>query len=118
MREVMPLIEKKIADGVRIADILVALADTGLELSEATLKSYLYRYRKRKKPEQASGSSPALPVETSITAVDTDAEPASGESEPVSISDLDRLMKPDPAKEAKDLAHYERLGRDQRRKSK
>lgn len=47
VREVMPVIEQRIAAGVRIADILKTLKDSGIDLTEATLKSYLYRYRRK-----------------------------------------------------------------------
>lgn len=47
VREVLPAIEQKLAEGVRIADILRTLSDGGLELTEGTLKSYLSRHRKR-----------------------------------------------------------------------
>ncbi|WP_231674477.1 hypothetical protein [Ralstonia pseudosolanacearum] len=47
VREVMPVIEQRIAAGVRIADILKTLQGRGIDLTEATLKSYLYRYRRK-----------------------------------------------------------------------
>lgn len=105
VREVMPVIEQRIAAGVRIADILKALKDSGLELSEATLKSYLYRYRKK---QGKTGES---------VSYETKPEPSTS-SGPVSMQELDRLMKPDPAKQAEDLAHYERLAKQQRRSHK
>ncbi|MGY2492758.1 hypothetical protein [Cupriavidus sp. CP313] len=49
VREVMPVIEERIAAGVRIADIAKALQDGGIDLSEATLRSYLYQHRKKKR---------------------------------------------------------------------
>ncbi|SCK09217.1 hypothetical protein VAR608DRAFT_0321 [Variovorax sp. HW608] len=49
LRDVLPVIEQKLAEGVRIADIARTLNDGGLELTGGTLKSYLSRYRKRSK---------------------------------------------------------------------
>lgn len=49
VREVMPVIEERIAAGVRIADIAKTLQDSGIDLTEATLKSYLYQHRKKKR---------------------------------------------------------------------
>jgi hypothetical protein len=43
------VIEQRIAAGVRIADILKALKESGIKLTEATLKSYLYRYRQKRR---------------------------------------------------------------------
>lgn len=49
VREVMPVIEERIAAGVRIADIARALQDGGIDLNEATLRSYLYQHRKKRR---------------------------------------------------------------------
>ena len=46
LREVMPEIERKIAAGAHIADIVDALNSNGFDITLATLKSYLYRFRK------------------------------------------------------------------------
>jgi len=46
LRALMPDIEHRIAAGVRIADIVHALNVNGLPITAATLKSYLYRFRK------------------------------------------------------------------------
>ncbi|WP_197343433.1 conjugal transfer protein TraD [Ralstonia pseudosolanacearum] len=123
VREVMPVIEQRIAAGVRIADILKALKDSGIELSEATLKSYLYRYRKKqgravgRQAEPVGSRSDSAPVSTQpgeSVSYETEPEPSTS-SGPVSMQELDRLMKPDPAKQAEDLAHYERLAKQHRR---
>lgn len=52
VREVMPLIEQRISAGVRIVDVLKALRESGIDLTEATLKSYLYRYRQKQHIER------------------------------------------------------------------
>lgn len=120
VREVMPVIEQRIAAGVRIADILKTLQDGGIELTAATLKSYLYRYRKK---GRAVGR-PAAPVGQRSTGTLASAQPGDSVSyetepeprasrEPISMQELDRVMKPDPAKQAEDLARYERIARQQ-----
>ena len=136
VREVMPVIEQRLAAGVRIADILKALSNGGIELTEATLKSYLYRYR-RKHGRAETARPPAQPgarqtgVSHSDAALGGDsltprpaALPPSNEADssntplargPISMQELDRLMKPDPAEQAEKLARYERLAKQQRR---
>ncbi|QCU27874.1 conjugal transfer protein TraD [Burkholderia pseudomallei] len=124
VREVMPVIEQRIAAGVRIADILKALQGSGIELTEATLKSYLYRYRKQGKAvgrqvelvgtrRSAGVLASSQPGES--VSYETEAPATSPSRGPISMQELDRLMKPDPAEQAEKLARYERLGKQQRR---
>jgi hypothetical protein len=130
------VIEQRLAAGVRIADILKALRDGGIDLTEATLKSYLYRYR-QKHGRAETAKPPAQPgarqtgVSHSDAALGGDsltprpaALPPSNEADssenpptrgPISMQELDRLMKPDPAEQAEKLARYERLAKQQRR---
>ena len=49
LKNLWPTIEEKLAEGVSHAEILGLLNETGFELSERTYKSYLYRYRKRRR---------------------------------------------------------------------
>ena len=49
LRSLWPTIEEKLAEGVSHAEILRLLIESGFELSERTYKSYLYRYRKRRR---------------------------------------------------------------------
>ncbi len=49
LKSLWPTIEEKLAEGVSHAEILGLLNETGFELSERTYKSYLYRYRKRRR---------------------------------------------------------------------
>jgi hypothetical protein len=49
LQSLWPTIEEKLAEGVSHAEILGLLNETGFELSERTYKSYLYRYRKRRR---------------------------------------------------------------------
>ncbi|MBC8641982.1 conjugal transfer protein TraD [Caballeronia sp. EK] len=130
VREVMPLIETRISAGVRIADILKALRESGIDLTEATLKSYLYRYRQKQQVEREttrqeiqstalhssateSVSQQHYPDSSSIT--DSDSSEHVASHGPISMHELDRLMKPDPAEQAEKLARYERLAKQQRR---
>ena len=46
-RQLMPVIEAKLAQGVRQAEILEALRGEGIDVSAATFKSYLNRFRSR-----------------------------------------------------------------------
>jgi predicted NBD/HSP70 family sugar kinase len=46
LRMLMPEIEQRLAAGARIADLVRTLNENGLPISTATLKSYLYRFRK------------------------------------------------------------------------
>ncbi|MBV6803188.1 conjugal transfer protein TraD [Xanthomonas axonopodis pv. cassiae] len=127
VREVMPVIEQRIAAGVRIADILKTLKDSGIDLTEATLKSYLYRYRKKhqaKTKGQQSASrtvgmpTPPQPGESESVSHETDSPETSTPRGPISMQELDRLMKPDPEEQAKDIARYERLAKEKWRKHK
>ncbi|MDR5797997.1 conjugal transfer protein TraD [Caballeronia sp. LZ008] len=137
VREVMPLIEQRLSAGVRIVDVLKALRANGIDLTEATLKSYLYRYRQKQQVEQETvgqklsanvqHSSATRPVSqrhysdsSSIRDSDLSTHATSNGSphEPMSMQELDRLMKPDPAEQAEKLARYERLAKQQRRSRK
>ncbi|KKY07927.1 hypothetical protein [Xanthomonas citri] len=130
LREVMPEIEKKLAAGVQLGTIHKALTDAGFDLTFQTLKTYLYRYRK-KHQAKTKGQQSALPA---LRTVGMPAPPQPGESEsvshetdspetstprgPISMQELDRLMKPDPEEQAKDIARYERLAKEKWRKHK
>jgi len=49
LQNLWPTIEAKLAEGVSHAEILGLLNKCGFELTERTYKSYLYRYRKRRR---------------------------------------------------------------------
>ena len=49
LQSLWPTIEQKLAEGVSHAQILGALNENGLDLTERTYKSYLYRLRKRRR---------------------------------------------------------------------
>ena len=56
LQSLWPTIEAKLAEGVSHAEILGLLNESGFDLSERTYKSYLYRYRKRRR---TAGQQPA-----------------------------------------------------------
>lgn len=127
LREVMPEIEEKLAAGVQLGTIHKALTDAGFDLTFQTLKTYLYRYRKKhqaKTEGQQSASrtvgmpTPSQPSKTESVSYETDSTETPTSRGPISMQELDRLMKPDPAKQAEDLARYERLAKQQRRSRK
>jgi hypothetical protein len=49
LQSLWPTIEEKLVEGVSHAEILVLLNENGFALTERTYKSYLYRYRKRRR---------------------------------------------------------------------
>ncbi len=131
VREVMPVIEQKIAAGVRITDILQALNRGSIDLTAATLKSYLYRYRHKQdpatRPARPSAQRSYVTRPVNISPPHQAHQSASDHSDPsertdarapISMQELDRLMKPDAAEQAEKLAHYERLAKQQRRSRK
>ncbi len=62
LQQLWPAIEQKLVEGVSHAQILGALNDNGFELTERTYKSYLYRYRKRRRTA-GQRPAPAHPTE-------------------------------------------------------
>lgn len=66
VRDVLPAIEQKVAEGVRIADIVRTLNNAGLELTVGTLKSYLSRHRRTTKATSSPAQPGGRPVEASI----------------------------------------------------
>ncbi len=88
-------IEAKLAEGVSHGEILTLLNANGLELTERTYKSYLYRYRKRHRTiaqhGDPTGSSTVGGVAhtaftTTSIAVDTDQRPPRFEFDPRGLS--------------------------------
>ncbi|SAL05372.1 hypothetical protein AWB81_07134 [Caballeronia arationis] len=145
LRDVMPEIEKKLAVGVQLRAIHQALTGAGLDLTLQTLKTYLYRYRKELRARTtgqqttfAASAADVVPGPSQVgEAVLHEAkapemqEPPKPQKttqetsqrttalrEPISMQELDRLMKPDPVQQAEKLARYERLAKQQRRSRK
>jgi hypothetical protein len=56
LQSLWPTIEEKLAEGVSHSEILGLLNESGFDLTERTYKSYLYRYRKRRR---TTGRQPA-----------------------------------------------------------
>lgn len=52
LRSVLPEIEQRLAAGARISDVVQTLNEHGLAITTATLKSYLYRFRKAAREEE------------------------------------------------------------------
>ncbi|VVE85397.1 conjugal transfer protein TraD [Pandoraea sputorum] len=129
LRQLMPSIEAKLAEGVRAAEIVEALRHGGLELTIATFRNYLYQYRARhpnkstERPEVPGGpqtaGAPASP-RPEVCVSQESAPPATDGGpppprEPLSMQELDRLMKPDPAELAERIARYERIAIEKER---
>ncbi len=87
LRAVMPVIDRKVREGVRHEDIVAALEAAGLSVSLNTFRVNLYRYRKRNAVQGAAsasahpktyGSPAAAPGEAEAVAAgaDTDADAA------------------------------------------
>lgn len=49
LNSLLPTIEQKLAEGITHGEILALLNANGLDITERTYKSYLYRYRKRRR---------------------------------------------------------------------
>ena len=62
LNSVLPAIEQKLAEGITHSEILGLLNTNGFELTERTYKSYLYRYRKRRRTS-GPASTPANKIE-------------------------------------------------------
>jgi hypothetical protein len=126
LRSLMPDIECRLAEGVQLGRIHKALVDAGFDLTFQTLKTYLYRHRKKQQiaGQQRRSSAPrpsdAKEIIGSAQSIsyETEANTPGPSGGPVSIQELDRLMKPDPAQQAEDLARYERMAKQQRRSRK
>lgn len=118
IRQLLPVIEKKISDGVRIADITKVLNDSGIQISEGTLKTYLYRFRKQQVPARTENPATSVSDRAPISPAPPKRDTQKPASNPVSPAALESLMKPDPQTQADDLARYERLAKQQRRSRK
>jgi hypothetical protein len=125
VRALMPLIEEKIDQGVRISEILDVLKAGGLVLSEGTFKNYLHRARRRQQASagairhaRKSGHHQQPAQEAPEPLPPVPGQQGSPTIAPVSMRELDRIMKPDPAEQANEMARYERLAKQQRRNQK
>lgn len=127
IRQVMPLIEQQISAGVRLQVILDVLKQQGVDLSMATLKSYLYRHRQteRQNPEKtpkpttpAPSKHPVIDGEATMNdggvSYDTETESTVSQTAPLGPSELSKIMNPGDDQNASDLAMYENAGRRKR----
>ena len=85
LRAVMPVIDRKVREGVRHEDIVEALKAAGVSVSLNTFRVNLYRYRKRNRAEAAASASahpkthnspPPAPGEAEAVAAAGDADAA------------------------------------------
>jgi hypothetical protein len=85
LRAVMPVIDRKVREGVRHEDIVEALQAAGLSVSLNTFRVNLYRYRKRSRVQGAASTSahpkthnspPAAPGEAGAVAADVSTDAA------------------------------------------
>ncbi|MGA3705800.1 conjugal transfer protein TraD [Ralstonia nicotianae] len=124
LRKLIPSIEAKLAEGVRAAEIVETLRKGGLDLTMGTFRNYLHQYRVKHRKTVGQQAKPIGPraadrpassqLDESVS-YDTDSLGTPTPRGPISMQELDRLMKPDPAEQAEKLARYERLGKQQRR---
>lgn len=54
LNSLLSAIEQKLAEGISHREILALLNANGFELTERTYKSYLYRYRKRRRASRSA----------------------------------------------------------------
>ena len=121
LRTLLPDIELKLAAGVQLKAIQAALHSGGLELTLATLKTYVYRFRQEAHhPAVVTTAGPATIPTASATVLPADNVPLREEAaaQAISAQDLARLMQPDAQQEATDIAHYERIAKQQRKEKK
>lgn len=127
IRQVMPLIEQQISAGVRLQVILDVLKQQGVDLSMATLKSYLYRYRQteRQKSEKTTKTISPVPSMQPViergapendggVSYDTETDSKVSQATPLGPSELSKIMNPGDDQNASDLAMYENAGRRKR----
>lgn len=73
LRVLLPLIEAKLAEGVRHAEIIQALKEQGLVLTEKTYRNYLHRQRKQRQAAPSGAPAVAAPAQAASLAPPTTA---------------------------------------------
>lgn len=110
LRQLMPLIERKLGEGARAADIVAVLNAGGLELTIGTFRGYLHRYRQQQaKSARVARTSATSPTPPAKPAASGPTPPAT--NGPVNLGQLDQLMRPDEHQQADEMARYERAGK-------
>jgi hypothetical protein len=89
LRSLWPTIEEKLAEGVSHAEILVLLNENGFALTERTYKSYLYRYRKRRR----TSGQPRDPAHLTETARPKTADMAQAATSPA-LDEVEKHKRP------------------------
>lgn len=87
----MPVIDRKVREGVRHEDIVEALQAAGVSVSLNTFRVNLYRYRKRSRAEGAASTSAHPKTHNSPPAAPGEAEPvaAAGDADAAFEAALD-----------------------------
>jgi len=70
LNRLLPAIEQKLAEGITHSEILALLNANGFELTERTYKSYLYRYRKRRRSSGHGSIAAGAMEQTRLPAAD------------------------------------------------
>ncbi|EHP44186.1 putative TraD protein [Cupriavidus basilensis OR16] len=138
LRQLMPEIEAKLGVGVTLKAVHQALAGSGIDIPLETLRTNVYRYRKKVKaarpvsyeadttrePAPAPRRTPPTPADVTghlKTSVSSGTEEKTAPTfeprhPPPTPQELHALMHPDPVKQAEEIAYYERIGRARARK--
>jgi len=103
------LIESKIKDGVQISQIVAILNEAGLDINAVTLKSYLYRLRRKTSSTQPQATKTKDSVDHSSESLRS--------TQSSTIQDIDSIIHQDPASQANEISKYERLAKYNRRKT-
>lgn len=76
LRGLFPAIEQKLAEGSSHREIQALLNNNGFELTDRTYKSYLYRYRKKRRTTGQLPAATPLPEQTGFQVVEGTHAPA------------------------------------------
>ena len=134
LRPLMPEIERKLADGVRLAAIHRALVGVGFDMTLQTLSAYVSRHRKRAAKTVPRSTTPtAAPVAAAPAGI----APSAGNQdralpitrsalvaasarrhEPPSPQEQLRLLRSDPDEEAVEMDGYDRMGKEMARRER
>ena len=86
LRALMPLIEAKLAEGVRHAEIVLALNEQGFTLTEKTYRNYLHRQRKHRQAVTSGTLAVAAPARaTTLVPLANPGVVAPATSPPISV---------------------------------